>query len=143
MEEEQIQIENAADGIITEFIVSRKGLPINNIVELITITATIASNASTLEHADFKHMHKKEQMDLAMFLIKDIYEKIILAELISLENKLVLDKLMDDEKDLREKVKDAIEVYNMTAQIAGLPSFNKIEKSGVKALTSGLKKLKF
>lgn len=137
------EIEDASISIITELIEARKGEKFTDITEVITFIAVICSNAATLESVDYKKMPIGEQVDIAAELLPNVYIQLHSAGLINLGLDLEIQALLKDMIKLKLQLQTAIAMYDLTAQIMGLPSAKDAKKSGLSALTSGLKKFKF
>ena len=123
------EIEENVVSILTEVIASRNGETFKDSVTLITFVAIICTNAAKLEHVDYKKLPLDEQVNIAMIVIPEVYNALKLANLITA-----------DVDSLKEKVKASIAIYDLTAQITGLPSFNDVSKAGIGAIKkSGIK----
>lgn len=128
------EIEEASENLIVEFIKSRKGQSISTVVEVITFAATITSNAAKLESIDFFSLPKTEQCEIALYILIDLYNQMVKSNLVPHSVKEQIDQMIAAKDALEDQILAAIAVYNATAQVTNLPSFNKVTKSGLNAL---------
>lgn len=105
--------------------------------ELINTAIIITLNAFTLDSIEPKNI--EEKIDMVVFLIVDIFHRVTSADLISVALQQSIAAVIIKEQELRDKLRVVISLHS---QIAELSYFSNIEKSGILAITSGLKEFK-